>query len=255
MKAVVFGATGTIGHHVSHRLETLGHDVVRASRRTGIDAYTGHGVREALTGAEVVLDCLNVDTISAKRAVDYFTRTAGVLSDEAARAGVRRIVCVSIAGADDPAVNRIFGYYKGKAAQERLYRSAGIDCTTIHSAQWFELIADVVRRASLGPVAVLPTMTMAPLAARRAARFIVENATSTTSGDHIAAARGPEQTTALAAARTILRMRGTIAGRRPRLMTELPYLGRGIAAGGLIPADAAVDDLTLTDWLAEEAAA
>lgn len=253
MKAVVFGATGTIGSHVSRELDALGHEVVRAARSTGVDAYTGNGVREALTGAEVAFDCLNVETISAKRAVDYFTRTARTLSDEAAHAGVKRVICVSIAGADDPAVNRFFGYYKGKAAQERLYHSARIDCTTIHSAQWFELIEDVVRRASLGPVAVLPTMQIAPLAARRAAKFIVENATNTDPGDHSTAVRGPEQTTALEAARTILRTRGDIAGRRRRMMTELAYLGSGIAKGGLIPTDAAVDDLTLTGWLAEEA--
>lgn len=250
MTTVVFGATGTIGSHVSRELEHLGHEVVRATRSTGVDAYTGHGVREALKGAEVVFDCLNVETISAKRAVDYFTQTAQTLSDEAEIAGVKRIICVSIAGADDPAVNRFFGYYKGKAAQERLYHSASIDCTTIHSAQWFELIDDVVRRASLGPVAVLPTMKMAPLAAKRAAQFIVKHATNIDLGDHTVAVRGPEQTTALEAARTILRARGDIAGRQPRMMTELPYLGSGIAKGGLIPADATVDDLTLIDWLA-----
>jgi|SRR5699024_4424348 len=253
MKAVVFGATGTIGHHVSRELETLGHEVVRATRGTGVDVYTGQGVREALQGAEIIVDCLNVETISAKRAVDFFTQTAQIVSDEAEHADVQRIVCVSIAGAADPEVNRFFGYYKAKAAQERVYQSASIDCATIHSAQWFELIAGVVGRASLGPVTVLPTMQMAPLAARRTARFIVEHARRTDLGDYTVAVRGPEETTALKAARTILRARGDIASRQPRMMTELPYLGSGIAKGGLIPIDATVDDLTLTDWLAEEA--
>lgn len=253
MKIVVLGATGTIGSHVSGELEALGHDVVRATRSTGVDAYTGDGVSEALNGADVVVDCLNVETISAKRAVDYFTQTAQIVSNEAEHAGVKRIVCVSIAGADDPSVNRFFGYYKGKAAQERVYHFSNIDCTIIHSAQWFELITDVVRRATLGPLSVLPTMQMAPLAARRAARFIVGHATSTDPGDHTVAVRGPEQITTLTAARTILRARGEIAGRQPRVMTELPYLGSGIAKGGLIPIEATVDDLTLTDWLAEAA--
>src|SRR5699024_9302283 len=81
MKAVVFGATGTIGHHVSRELETLGHEVVRATRGTGVDVYTGQGVREALQGAEIIVDCLNVETISAQRAVDFFTQTAQIVSD------------------------------------------------------------------------------------------------------------------------------------------------------------------------------
>ncbi|MFC7376629.1 SDR family oxidoreductase [Brachybacterium sp. GCM10030268] len=270
MDIAVLGATGTIGRHLVTRLEAAGHSVRPLSRASGVDAFRGTGLEEALTGADVAVDALNIATIRGDRAVSYFTRTAQKVARAAERGGVRRVVCVSIAGAADPAVNRLMGYYRGKAAQERLYREARIPATIIHSTQWYELAGSILSQASLGPVAVLPTMRMAPVAAARVASFIereIENDPLVTSGVPVergdgdasgndaatrtAAIRGPEELTSAELVRRILATRGSLAGRSPRLVTELPYLGRGLATGGLIPADAEVDDMTLEDWLRE----
>src|SRR5699024_2696723 len=170
--------------------------------------------------------------------------------------GVGRIVCITIAGAADPSVNRLMGYYQGKAAQEQVYASSGETVTIIRSAQWFELLDDVVRRASIGPVAALPTLTMAALSAGRAAAHITGEIEESADDPHsrTLTLRGPEVATTREVAREILASRGSIGGRRPRVLWQLPYLGRGMASGGLVPADGIVDDLTLAQWLAADAA-
>lgn len=270
MKIAVLGATGTIGSLISAELESTGHEVVAASRGSGVDVLTGDGLDSALDGVDAVVDALNIETMSARKAVQYFTTTARHVVEAARRARVGRIVCVSIAGAADPKVNRWFGYYAGKAAQEEVYRESGVAVTLVHSTQWFELIADVVRRASLGPVAVLPTMRMAAVAADSAARLVVAEAVGGSSEDagrsgvastadgaagsaaatvREVAIRGPQTATAAQIARRILSERGSINGRRPRAVVELPFLGRAIARGGLIPQEARVDDVTLDQWL------
>src|SRR5699024_10446943 len=140
------------------------------------------------------------------------------------RAGVGQIVCVSVAGASDPRVNGGYGYYKGKAAQEATYRTSGVPVTLIHSTQWFELVADVVRRASLGPFTVLPTMQMASVDADSVARFVAEEAVAAPPAEvREVAIRGPEIATTAEIARTILAARGTVGGRRPRVLTQVPY--------------------------------
>ncbi|MBS9533309.1 NAD(P)H-binding protein [Mycobacterium sp. M1] len=249
MKIAVLGATGTIGRMITRDLESAGHTVVAASRSAGVDVLTGVGLEKAFTGVDVAVDCLNVETMSAKRAVRFFTDTATHVVRAAERAGVRRIVCVSIAGATDRRVNKRFGYYRGKAAQEDVYRAASVPVTIIHSTQWFELVPQIVRRASFGPLAVLPKMLMAGVAAERVAALVCSEIEAVAEGDRTVAIRGPEVATTAQLVRAMLAAKGDLDGIRPRLITEVPLFGSAISGGGLIPDDAIVDDVTLAAWL------
>ncbi|NDK31274.1 SDR family oxidoreductase [Nesterenkonia haasae] len=251
MHITVVGATGMIGARISAALEGRGHHVTRASRSTGVDVMNDVQLREAFQGAAVVVDCLNIETIRARTSREFFTNAARKVAAAAHSAGVQRIVCVSIAGATDPDVNRLFGYYKGKAAQEQTYRQSPVPVTVIHSTQWYELMDNIVRRSTVGPLTVLPTMKMAALAAERAAAIIAEDIDSSAAdtADRNLAIRGPEVMTALQLCRAILAHRGNIGGYQPRLMVQLPYVGRGIATGGLIPDHGIVDNLTVERWL------
>ena len=55
MKIVVVGGSGLIGSRLVTMLTSDGHEVVAASRRSGVDAVTGEGLAEALRGASVVV--------------------------------------------------------------------------------------------------------------------------------------------------------------------------------------------------------
>lgn len=250
MKVVVLGATGTIGKKIAKRLSQAGHEVVGASRSTGIDAFRGKGLAEALSEANVVIDCLNIETLSKKKAVKFFSTTTRTIVKTAQQVGLGHIVCVGIAEASNTKVNAFNGYYQGKAVQEQIYRNSGLPTTLIYSTQWFELIDDLVRRASLGPVTVLPSMKMAPVAADSVARLVADHAAAAPpAGVRDVTIRGPEIATGRDIAREILAVRGSVGDRRPRFLTHLPFLGKATASGGLIPTNAIIDDTTLRDWL------
>jgi uncharacterized protein YbjT (DUF2867 family) len=51
MKIVVVGGNGRIGVKLVPMLTRSGHEVVAASRRSGVDVVTGAGLAEALRGA------------------------------------------------------------------------------------------------------------------------------------------------------------------------------------------------------------
>ena len=59
MKIVVVGGSGRLGSKLVTLLTRDGHEVVAASRRAGVDALTGEGLAEAVSGAAVVVDVLN----------------------------------------------------------------------------------------------------------------------------------------------------------------------------------------------------
>lgn len=252
MKVTVLGATGTLGRLIVQHLRESGHEVAAASRSSGVDAVTGAGLDAVVAGADVVVDCLNIRSMSTVKALEFFTTTAGGISAAARRAGVERIICVSIAGATDPDVNRGYGYYRGKAAQEHAYRSSGLPLTIIHSTQWFELVAEIMRRVTLGPVAVVPTMRMAAVAADSVARLVADEVTRRHDGPEVrvVAIRGPEVATAAEIARRIIAAKGSVGGRSPRTILQAPLFGKAIAGGGLIPQDTIVDEVTLDRWLA-----
>lgn len=250
MDIAVLGAAGTLGHHLVTHLEAAGHTVRALGRRTGVDAVTGAGLAEALQGTDLVIDTISTPSLSARRAVETHTRAAGNIARAAEQGGARRILCVSIAGAADPDVHRYFAYYRGKAAQEATYLEAALPVTLVRSTQWFEIAGLLLSQASIGPVALLPTMRMAPVAADRlAARIACEVEVDEDSTDRTFALRGPKELTSAQLVRRILARRGDIEGRSPRLVVELPYLGSAIAGGGLLPVDAEVDDMDLEEWL------
>ena len=58
-RVVVLGGTGEMGTALTEVLRGRGHDVVAASRATGVDVTTGAGLDDALAGADTVVDCLN----------------------------------------------------------------------------------------------------------------------------------------------------------------------------------------------------
>ena len=89
MKIVLFGATGMIGSRIARELERRGHDVVAATRSTGVDATDPASVAAAVPGADAV-----VSAISA-RGVDYTLADVGrSLVQGLRRAGVRRLLVV-----------------------------------------------------------------------------------------------------------------------------------------------------------------
>lgn len=250
MKIAVLGATGVMGSKVAGEVRRQGYEPVELSRARGVDALSGEGLRAALDGADAVIDCLNQMTMSGKKSVDYFGRTARNVVESAREAGVGRLVCMSIAGAADPSVNKVFGYYKGKAEQERVYLDSGSDSVVVRSTQWFQFLEVLMGMAAVGPVAVLPAMMMAPVSADRVASLLVETATAgDTPAGQTLTIRGPEASMAADFAKRQLAAVGDIGGKSPHWVLSAPYMGRAIASGGLVPSDGIVDGISFDEYL------
>src|SRR5215475_12243346 len=66
MKIVVIGGTGLIGSKVVETLKQKGHDVIAAAPNTGVNTITGEGLKEAMAGAQVVIDLANSPSFEDK---------------------------------------------------------------------------------------------------------------------------------------------------------------------------------------------
>lgn len=249
-KIAVLGASGNFGSALSEKLEWQGHDVVRISRSHGVDVMSPESVERALVGVDIAVDALHIDALGAQKSIEFFTRAARNVVQAAQANGVGRIVCLSIAGATNPEVNHRNGHYQGKAAQESFYQEADIPSTTVRSSQWFELIPVLVHRVTKGPLSIMPSMLMAPAAMSDVVTFMADVVSEPRPArNEIVSVRGPQVDSAANFARRILAAKGSIDGVQPKTIREAPYLGRGIANGGLIPADAHVTSTTVDDWL------
>jgi uncharacterized protein YbjT (DUF2867 family) len=80
MKIVVIGGTGLIGSKTVAILRQGGHEAVAASPNTGVNTITGEGLREALAGAQVVIDLANAPLWEDKAVLEFFETSAATFS-------------------------------------------------------------------------------------------------------------------------------------------------------------------------------
>jgi uncharacterized protein YbjT (DUF2867 family) len=162
IKIVVIGGTGLIGTKLVNNLHHRGQEVVAASPSAGVNTFTGEGLAEALTGAQVVVDVANAPSWEDKAVLEFF-ETAGrnLLAAEAA-AGVRHHVALSIVGADRLPAS---GYLRAKVAQENLIKALGIPFTIVRSTQFFEFAKGLAQSATHGQTVRLSPALMQPIAA------------------------------------------------------------------------------------------
>src|SRR5688572_9871904 len=99
MKITVIGASGLIGSKVVDLLDD-GHEVVAASRNTGVDVITGEGLAEALAGADDLVDVVNSPSFEDDPVLQFFTKSTVNLATFGKAASVGHYVALSIVGVD-----------------------------------------------------------------------------------------------------------------------------------------------------------
>ena len=148
MKIVVIGGTGLIGSKVVEKLKQKGHEAIAAAPNTGVNTITGEGLKEAMVGAQVVIDLANSPSFEDKAALEFFeTSGSNILGAEAA-AGVRHHVALSIVGID----RTDNGYFRAKVAQEKLIKASSIPYTIIRSTQFLEFLGAIAGSSADGNV-------------------------------------------------------------------------------------------------------
>jgi len=174
MKIVVAGGSGLIGSRLVAMLRRDGHEVVAASRRSGVDAITGEGLAEALTGAAVVVDALNAPSFEDGPVMTFFEAATRNLLTAGARAGVRHHVAVSVVGTGRLPES---GYLRAKLAQEKLIEGSPIPYSIVQATQCFEFLSNIADAATRGTAVRVPSVHFQPVAADDVARLVAKIAT------------------------------------------------------------------------------
>jgi uncharacterized protein YbjT (DUF2867 family)/nitrite reductase/ring-hydroxylating ferredoxin subunit len=248
MKIVVVGGSGLIGSKLVTMLTRDGHEVVAASRRSGVDAVTGEGLAEAVRGAAVVIDGSNSPSFEDAAVMKFFkTSTHNLLTAEAA-AGVRHHVALSVVG-----TGRLLrsGYLRAKFAQEKLVKESSIPYSIIQATQFFEFVTTIADAATHGNAVRVPPVLIQPIAADDVARAVAKIATDTPLNGTVEIG-GPEPFYLDGLIQRVLGARND-----PREViadAHAPYFGTALNERSLVPSDEAeLGELRFDDWLGRTA--
>ena len=173
MKITVAGASGLIGTKVVALLRSQGHDIVAASRSSGVDALTGSGLADALAGAEALVDVTNSPAFEADAVMDFFTRSATNLAEAARAAGVGHYVVLSIVGVDGLPDS---GYFRAKVAQERIITESGLPYSIVRATQFTEFTDAITESLTVGDEVRVPDALIQPIPANEVASAVAQAA-------------------------------------------------------------------------------
>jgi uncharacterized protein YbjT (DUF2867 family) len=230
MRIVVVGGSGQVGRAVTAVLRQRGHDPVPVSRSSGVDAYTGKGLAEALSRADAVLDTTRTPSLEEAVATDYLrTSTSNLLAAEQ-EAGVRLHVPVSIIG-----MERVpeLGYYRAKLIQEETIRNGPIPYTMLRAAQFIEFLPTILAGNVHDGVARLPASYLQPIAVADLAEILADVLTAPPANGIVEAA-GPEALPLDEIGRRLLRGVRVITD-----PTAKPMFGASLPERALVPGPAA----------------
>ncbi len=173
MKITVIGASGLIGTKVVDFLTAGGHDVVAASRSTGIDVLTGEGLVEALSGADALVDVANSPSFDDDPVMEFFRSSATNLVAAAKAAGVGHYVALSIVGVDGLPSS---GYMRAKVVQEKIITESGVPYTILRATQFAEFADAITDSMTVGDEVRVPDALIQPVAADQVAAEVARAA-------------------------------------------------------------------------------
>jgi uncharacterized protein YbjT (DUF2867 family) len=241
--AVVGG--GLSGRAIERALVERGSTVKLFSRSTGFDVLRDDPTRH-LGQFDVIVEATGHFTMSRRVATNFFTRSTRAVAAAARAAGARHLL-LSIVNCELPEVQG-YGYFAGKTAQERIAHDESDNLTIVRSTQWFEFAQQNLDRMKLGPISLVPQMTIKPVALDAVANVVADHANGHRTGT-FSEITGPEVT-------TLWSMTKQLPGKR---VTPLPMpipgrMGRAFRDGTLVPGRAAeVVGPSFTEWLSARA--
>lgn len=244
MNVAIIGS-GQLGQAVRRALAARGISAQCHSRSTGFDVLRPDDTT-SLGPIDAVVEATDIFTQNPKVARDFFVRSTKAVNAAARAAGASKHILASIVNCEKPQM-RGNGYYSAKAEQERVARGENADVVVVRSTLWHEFARQNIERMRLGPLALVPAMTVQPVALDSVAEVIADCVTGDRGGSQHEVA-GPEVTTLWRMTRSLPRTKG--------LAVPLPVpgaAGRAFRDGTLLPAPAVeVVGPGFSDWLAAQ---
>lgn len=203
---IVTGAFSYTGRHIAEELLARGRRVRTLTRRPDPSHPLAPRVEvaplafddslvESLRGADTLYATYWVRFERGQATFDAAVSNIGVLLDAAARAGIRRVVHVSVANPDERSP---FPYFRGKAQAEALVRASGLSYAIVRPTLVFgpedilvNDIAWILRRVPLFLVPGDGRYEVQPISVGDTARICVEEGAAP--GDVVVDAAGPER--------------------------------------------------------------
>jgi uncharacterized protein YbjT (DUF2867 family) len=244
MKIVVIGGTGLIGSKLVVKLREAGCEALAASPDTGVDTFTGEGLAEAMSGAQVVVDVSNAPAWDDAAVLDFFQTTARNLLAAEAAAGVAHHVALSVVG-----IERLpdSGYFRAKLAQEAVIKESPVPYTILRATQFFEFIGRIADSSAEGDTIHLSPALVRPEAADDVAAALAEIALADPLNGTVELA-GPETFRLDELARRLLRAKHD---ERPVVTDpDARYFGAKLDDGSLTPGEnPRVAPTRFDDWV------
>jgi len=252
MKIVVIGGTGLIGTKVVNNLRQRGHEALAASPSKGVNTLTGEGLKEALAGAQVVVDVANSPSFEDKPSMDFFETSGRNLLGAEKTAGVKHHVALSVVGTDrltGSGAGSLSGYFRAKLAQENLIKASGIPFTIVRATQFFEFVKGIAQSgaATDGSAIRLSSVLMQPMVSDDVAAAVTDVAFAQPVNAMIEIA-GPDQLRQDELVRQFLSATGD--SRKVNTDENTGYFGIKVNDQSLVPGDGArLGKMHYKDWL------
>lgn len=278
---VVTGAFGYTGSHIAARLLAAGKEVRTVTGHPHRPGPFGGRVRAMpfdfdkperlvrhLEGADTLYNTYWIRFERGATTFERAVRHSRILVSAARKAGVRRIVHVSIT---NPSLDSDLPYFRGKAEVERAIVESSLSHAILRPAVFFGdsdvLVNNVAWAIRRFPFFVVPgdgKYALQPIHVDDFARLAVEAAAQ--DKDFIRDAAGPEAPTF----DELLRMTGAALGKRVRILHAPPKLGlaaakllgafqrdvmltsdevKGLAAGLLVSKEPPLGKVRLSEWM------
>jgi uncharacterized protein YbjT (DUF2867 family) len=243
MKIVVIGGTGLSGSKTVAILRQGGHEVAAASPKSGVNTITGEELKEAVAGAQVVIDLANSPSFEDEAVLEFFETSGRNLLAAEATAGVRHHVALSIVAID----RSDNGYFRAKVAQEKLIAASGVPYTIIRATQFMEFLGGIADSSADRNIVKLPPILFQPIAADDVAASVAEVALAPPQNGIVEIA-GPERAPFNEIVARYLKAVGD-----PREVVRDPearYWGGRVEEHSLVPlGEARLGHIGLDEWL------
>ncbi len=117
------------------------------------------------------MDVANSPTFEESAVLEFFTTSTRNLLAAEAKAGVTHHLALSIVGIDGLPDN---GYFRAKAAQERLIKQGPVPYSILRATQFFEFVKGIADTATDGETVRVPPVLFQPMAAEDVAEAVTK---------------------------------------------------------------------------------